>query len=43
VFTVVSKRVEARGIATESIFSHWLALRALDSDEVDGARAQNKQ
>ena len=43
VLTVDPKRVEARGIMTECIFSHWFALLALDSDEVGGVRAWNKQ
>jgi len=43
VLTVDPKRVEARGIMTECIFSHWFALLALDSDEGGGVRAWNKQ
>jgi len=43
VLTVDRKRVEAHGIMTECIFSHWFALLALDSDEAGGVRAWNKQ
>ena len=42
VLIVSSKRVEARRIATEHVFSHWLVLQAPDLDGMDDARVWNK-
>jgi len=38
ILTISSMRVEARGIAAEYSFSHWLALRPPNSDRADDTR-----
>jgi hypothetical protein len=42
VLTVGSNHIEARRIAAEYFFSHWLILRAPDLGEVGDARAWNQ-
>ena len=43
VLTVVSKRVEVRGIATYCLDSYQSVLHVLNSDEAYGTRVWNKQ